>query len=185
MAFLLLIAFIAVPIAEIAIFIRAGEWIGLWPTLGAIVATAVIGTALMRHQGLSILGSVNAEIAAGRLPVAQMFDGVCVLVAGVLLLTPGFLTDAVGLALLTPPVRRLLRGWLAWHLQRSTRTTTWRADPGTPRRPGGRGGPIIDAEYHEVAEYHEADDEPPPSPHAAAIEVGDAERARRDDPPAR
>jgi UPF0716 protein FxsA len=107
---------IAMPIIEIAVFIEAGEAIGLWPTLGVVVATAFVGTALLRHQGLATLARVRTSMDAGRLPVTELFDGLCLLIAGVLLLTPGFVTDGVGLLLFAPPFRMLLRTALARHM---------------------------------------------------------------------
>ena len=77
-----------VPIAEIALFIQVGDLIGLWPTLGTIVLTALAGTALVRAQGIGILTRIQAETQAGRLPVGELISGACLVVAGLLLLTP-------------------------------------------------------------------------------------------------
>ncbi len=107
LTFLLLL--IAVPLAEIGVLIQLGEVIGLWPTLLAIVFTAVVGIWLLRRQGFATLARAQASLEAGRLPLAEIFDAVCLLVAGALLLTPGFITDSLGGLLLLPPFRRLLR----------------------------------------------------------------------------
>ena len=116
MAGLVLLLMIGVPIMEIAVFIQAGELIGLWPTLATIILTAFIGTALLRHQGLATLRRVQDTMNAGKPPVAELFDGMCLVVAGLLLLTPGFVTDAVGFLLFVPPLRTLLLGGLVARL---------------------------------------------------------------------
>jgi UPF0716 protein FxsA len=100
--FLLLVA---VPIIEIALFIQVGGWLGLWPTIGIVILTAALGTMLLRAQGLAALGELQRRLAAGEDPSATLAHGAMILVAGVLLLTPGFFTDGVGFLLLTPPVR--------------------------------------------------------------------------------
>ncbi|MEC7141518.1 MAG: FxsA family protein [Pseudomonadota bacterium] len=102
---LLLIAFIGIPIIEIAGFITLGSWIGLWWTLGTVLLTAIVGTALVRSQSTSVLARINEQLAVGEIPARALFDGLCLLAAALLLLTPGFFTDAIGIALLLPPVR--------------------------------------------------------------------------------
>src|SRR5512134_1583856 len=106
---LMLVLFIVIPILEIAVFIQVGKWIGLWPTLAGIVMTALIGVALVRHQGFSVLRKAQDSVGEGRFPVAEVFDGLCLFIAGALLLIPGFLTDIVGFLLLIPPLRAWLR----------------------------------------------------------------------------
>ena len=112
MAIVLLLAFIITPIVEIAVFIEIGGQIGLWPTLAIVVITAMVGTALLRAQGLATFAQAQQSLARGEFPLRQVFDGACLLVAGALLLTPGFVTDGIGLALFLPPVRNLLGRWL-------------------------------------------------------------------------
>lgn len=104
----LLILFIAVPIIEIALFIQVGGFIGLWPTLLIVVLTAFIGTTLLRSQGLAALNNLQTSVGSGKNPMDHIAHGALILIAGVVLLTPGFFTDAVGLALLVPPVRAAL-----------------------------------------------------------------------------
>ncbi|MDP6708660.1 MAG: FxsA family protein [Alphaproteobacteria bacterium] len=140
MAWIVLFLFLAVPLVEIAVFIEVGGWLGLWPTLAVIVATAVAGTALLRWQGLSTLARAQAALDRGQLPVAEVFDGACLLVAGALLLTPGFVTDAVGGLLFLPPFRALLRGLIAHRLTAGLRA---------PRPEQGPDG-VIDGEWEEV-----------------------------------
>ena len=100
-----LLAFLVVPLLEIAVFILIGDRIGLWPTIALVVVTAVAGAALLRSQGLATVKQARACFERGEAPVQQVFDGVCLLFAGALLLTPGFLTDSIGLLLFAPPVR--------------------------------------------------------------------------------
>ena len=102
------LAFLAVPLIEVALFVLVGGEIGLLATLGLVVATAVIGTALLRRQGMATLAAAEVEMARGQPPVRQMLDGVCLLVGAVLLVTPGFLTDALGFFLLLPAGRAVL-----------------------------------------------------------------------------
>ncbi len=99
------ILFLVVPIVEIAVFILVGQQIGLGLTLALILATAVIGIILLRQQGFNVLERLREDVNAGRVPAAAMADGVLVLVAGILLLTPGFVTDAIGFLLFVPAVR--------------------------------------------------------------------------------
>ena len=115
----LLLLFIAVPAAELALLIEIGSRIGTWPTLGIIAATGILGAALARHQGLGILHTIRAEMNAGRIPAASMVDGVLVLMAGAVLMTPGVLTDALGFLILIPLTRRWIRARLWNWLKRA------------------------------------------------------------------
>lgn len=117
MGLLILAAFIAVPLIEIGLFVQVGGAIGLWPTLAVVLATAMAGTALLRHQGLDALARVQQSMEKGEAPLEPVFDGFCLLAAGALLLTPGFFTDAVGFALFMPPLRRALLGLIASRVQ--------------------------------------------------------------------
>ncbi len=101
----LFIAFLMVPIIEIALFIQVGGAIGMWPTLAIVILTAVLGTWLVRTQGRMALGQLQSSFSNLRDPTEPLAHGAMILVAGALLLTPGFFTDAVGFALLMPPVR--------------------------------------------------------------------------------
>lgn len=105
----LLLLFILVPIAELLLLLRIGEWIGLLPTIAIVIATGVAGAALARSQGLRVLLRIRQEMQSGRMPVAEMIDGLLIFVAGALLLTPGLLTDIAGLAVLLPGPRGLVK----------------------------------------------------------------------------
>ncbi len=104
----LLIAFIAVPVIEIALFIQVGGFIGLLPTLLIVVFTAMLGAYLVRSQGLMAMSEVRSSISDMRDPTESLMSGAMILFAGALLLTPGFFTDAVGFSLLVPQIRQAL-----------------------------------------------------------------------------
>ena len=101
----LFLAFLMVPIIEIALFIQVGGLIGLWPTLGIVVLTAILGTWLVRTQGRMALGQLQKSFSQLGDPTEPLAHGAMILFSGALLLTPGFFTDAFGFALLMPPVR--------------------------------------------------------------------------------
>ena len=108
---MLFLAFVLVPPIEIGLFVVVGGRIGLWPTMAIVLLTAVLGANLVSRQGRGILSSIQAEFAAGQFPAKSLAHGAMVLVAGALLLTPGFLTDIVGFSLLSPQIREALRKW--------------------------------------------------------------------------
>lgn len=141
----ILLAFAATAIVEVAVFVEVGGAIGLWPTLLAVVATAAAGVGLLRLQGLATLRRARRDLASGRPPVEELFDGLCLLLAGALLLTPGFVTDAGGLALFAPGLRARLRRSLARRLLAFARVS-----PGTgaARAPGEAG--VIEGRFEEV-----------------------------------
>lgn len=162
MGFVILLAFIAIPLIEIAVFIEVGGFIGLWWTLAIVVGTAVGGTFILRRQGLSTLHRAQEQMAAGRMPLREVFDGLCLLVAGALLLTPGFVTDLTGALLLMPPVRLFLSRLVARHIIADARfqgsSFNHRTDARQPhphardsRHDGPADGEIIDVDFEEVA----------------------------------
>jgi UPF0716 protein FxsA len=105
----LALLFVTVPLAELALLVWVGRRVGLVPTVALVVVTGIAGAALARWQGLATLDRFRAALDAGRLPHRELVDGVLILVAGAVLLTPGLLTDLAGFLLLVPPVRRLVR----------------------------------------------------------------------------
>ena len=160
---IILFLMVGIPIAEIAVFIEVGERIGLWPTIGTIILTAMIGTFLLRQQGLATLKKVQASLEQNRLPLNEVFDGLCLLVAGVLLLTPGFVTDGFGFLLFFPPFRALLRLFLVRHWTASGRIDI-KTDAAAPPQ---NDGTTIEGDYVEINpkdhKPHEQDpDKPPP-----------------------
>jgi len=108
MAFLVIL-FIVVPIAELFVIIQVGQLIGVWPTLALLLADALLGSLLLRHQGRGAWRRFNEAIAARRFPGKEVADGVLIVIGGTLLLTPGFITDVVGLLFLIPPTRAVAR----------------------------------------------------------------------------
>jgi UPF0716 protein FxsA len=149
MALWFLLAFIGVPLIEIALFIQVGGFIGLWPTIAIVITTALVGTALIRRQGLNTLQRAQQEMDAQRLPVRELFDGICLIFAGAMLLTPGFLTDTVGFVLLVPPLRALL-GRYVWRALQNAKGVRFEMPGGRPFRDDGDGGPIVDADAVEI-----------------------------------
>jgi UPF0716 protein FxsA len=134
MPLLLIIIFIVVPIAELAVLIQVGQLIGVWWTIALLVADAVLGSWLLRTQTRTAWRRFNEALANGRVPHREVIDGVLVIFGGVLLLTPGFITDIFGLLFLFPPTRVLLRGLLV----RRGALKLVGAMPGTATPPNGR-----------------------------------------------
>ena len=110
MPLLLLVAiFIVVPIAELYVIIQVGQAIGALPTVAILLADSIIGSMLLRHQGRSAWRRFNAAMAEGRIPAREVLDGVLVIFGGAFLITPGFITDIIGVVLLIPPTRAVMR----------------------------------------------------------------------------
>src|SRR3954471_4063417 len=112
MRLLLIVLFIVVPIAELAILIQVGQLIGVWWTIALLVADAVLGSMLARSQGRAVWRRFNLALQAGRPSAREVLDGTLVLFGGALLLAPGFLTDVFGIVLLLPPTRAFVRAVL-------------------------------------------------------------------------
>jgi UPF0716 protein FxsA len=117
----LLAAFILTPIVELAVLFKVHEAVGLGSTLGIVILTGFIGAFLARAQGLMVLMQIRRDLAEGRMPGPQLMDGVMILVAGVLLVTPGLITDVAGFLLLMPTVRSSIRAWLRSKLEEKFR----------------------------------------------------------------
>jgi UPF0716 protein FxsA len=105
----LVLLFIVVPIAELFVIIQVGQAIGVWWTIALLIADSVLGSMLMRSQGRAVWRRFNEAMQAGRVPAREVLDGVLVIFGGALLLTPGFISDVLGLLLLLPPTRALVR----------------------------------------------------------------------------
>jgi len=104
----LFVLFIVIPIIEIAVLIQVGELLGLWPTIAIVIASAWLGAKYVRQQGLATMQSVQTKMAQGEMPSGEIVTGLMLLVAGILLVTPGFVTDILGLSLLIPNVRQAI-----------------------------------------------------------------------------
>lgn len=135
---LLLLAFILIPLLEIGLFIEIGGAIGALPTIALVIITAVLGVALLRLQGLITLARIREKLSRDEIPAVDMVEGLMLLVAAVLLLTPGFFTDAVGFLCLVPALRRPLAIRLLHYLATHH------------RRNGGRTTVIIDGEVVDM-----------------------------------
>jgi UPF0716 protein FxsA len=110
--FFLIVLFIVVPIAELYVIVQVGEAIGIWPTLALLLADALLGSFLLKHQGRGAWRRFNEALAQRRFPGKEVVDGLLIVVGGTLLLAPGFITDIFGLILLIPPTRAIVRGLL-------------------------------------------------------------------------
>ncbi len=119
----LFLGFLLVPLIEIGLFIVLGQTIGLWPTLLGVLATALIGSVIIRSQGLSLISDIQRHMRAGMLPAQQLFEGLMVGIAGALLLTPGYFTDTIGFLLLVPPLRIIVYNWLKTRIHVDTVTS--------------------------------------------------------------
>jgi UPF0716 protein FxsA len=108
----LFVLFLAVPFVDLAVILKVGQGIGAWNTIGLLILISVVGAWLAKREGLGVLVRIRRQLDQGKVPAAEVVDGFLVMLAGALLLTPGFLTDAVAILLLLPPVRAAVRRWL-------------------------------------------------------------------------
>lgn len=163
MPILLPLALIAVPLIEIALFVVIGGRIGLLATIAVVIVTALAGAALLRLQGLEVIAQARRAAEEGHMPIQSVVDGLFLLAAGLLLLTPGFLTDAIGFLLFIPPLRRALAAWIWRRLLASgsyvvfTSHRRGTGPAGGGRRPAG-GGRVIEGEYVEIDETDSGED---------------------------
>ncbi len=155
----LFLIFVAVPIIEIGLFVQVGGAIGLWPTLAIVLLTALAGTSLMRRQGMMTLNRLQNSLATGENPADPMAQGAMILVAGILLLTPGFFTDTLGFLLLLPPVRRVIIRWVSSRISVGGMSFSTNQTYSQPRPEAG--GQTIDGEYAVV---DDEDETPPKNP---------------------
>ncbi len=131
----LFLAFTLIPLIEIYLLVRVGSHIGAWSTVALVLGTGMAGAWLARAQGLSVMARIRENMSQGVPPTGELVDALLIFVAGVVLITPGLITDAVGLALLVPPVRRALKAWL------TARFVQWSAQ-GRVHVVRGPGGPF-------------------------------------------
>lgn len=140
-----LILFLLIPVVEIWLFVKIGGIIGAWPTVALVVASGIVGAMLVRLQSLTVLNRARATLAAGEFPTAELFHGLFVLLAGFLLITPGFFTDVIGLLLFIPALRR----WLG--------ATIWEWISHRPDIVIHRSHRVVEGTYHEI---HPENDQP-------------------------
>lgn len=163
--------FVAVPLLELALLMKIGQSLGFWWTMFVILATATLGIWVLFTQGFTVLRRTVKSLQAGKPPIGPAVDGMFLMIAGTLLLTPGFLADALGLLLLIPPLRHAVAAWSVRRLLRSktVRTTVFGSDTAQEQR--GRdsrrdlretfrkardqhseSGPVIDGEFERIDE---------------------------------
>ena len=151
--------FIALPLLELALLIKTGQVIGFWATLAMVVGAGLLGALIVSRQGLTVLRRTQQALAQGRPPVAPVLDGVFLVLAGALLISPGFLSDVLALLLLIPPVRRAIARWGVKQLVRrahvrfsgSGARIAGEPEP-HPSHAGRAEGPVIEGEFERLGE---------------------------------
>jgi UPF0716 protein FxsA len=184
----LVIAFIVVPLVELYVIIQVGGAIGVGPTIALLLIDSLLGAFLLRHQGRSAWVAFNRALAESRVPAKEVLDGVLIIFGGALLLTPGFITDILGLVLLIPPTRAIVRSFLKWlgisRLSWGPRAAVWgygrmQKDRGPrPRPEAANGGP--GPRPRPAPEDFSWENPPSPGPRPGDIE-GTAHEIRDDD----
>ena len=165
----LLLALLCVPVLEIFVIIRVAGSLGIGETILVLVVVSVVGAWMVRRSGLGVLAQIRSRLARGELPAKELVDGLLILIGGLLMLTPGFVTDAVGLLLLVPPARLVVRSLLVRRFGKKLRVAGWSAGPGGfgGFAPGGgranRSGPGFgsgrgESDVRDVHEVREVDD---------------------------
>jgi UPF0716 protein FxsA len=141
---LLLLIFIVVPLAELYVIIQVGQAIGVLPTIAILLADSIIGSVLLRTQGRSAWRRFMAAVSEGRVPTREVLDGVLVIFGGAFLITPGFISDVIGILFLLPPTRSLARRLLLRNVaaRMAASATSW----GVGRAAGRRAGQSYDVE---------------------------------------
>lgn len=142
---------LVVPLAEIAAFVIIGDQIGIWATLGMVLLTAIIGSFLLRWQGIGLFNRINAEMRENRVPGRELVHGVMILVAGLLLLTPGFITDSLGFLLFVPALRDIFWRLIKDRVVVEGVTSGFRQDPPGSRGGGRQGDGVVDLNEEEFS----------------------------------
>lgn len=169
----LTLVLLAVPLIELALLIKLGQWIGLWPTVGIVIATALLGATVLHRQGLNAMRRAVDMTERGSPPLEPVVDGVFLLVAGLFLLTPGLLTDLAGLALLVPALRRRIattafamlmrRATVDVHVSRYGRARQQSPWPTNPARPPKTDSAVIEGEFERLDERDAPKRDPKPA----------------------
>jgi UPF0716 protein FxsA len=155
----LILLFIVLPIAELYVIIKVGEAIGVLPTIALLVLDSFLGASLLRSQGRAAWRRFNEALSRGRVPAREVFDGAMVILGGAFLITPGFITDVIGILLLLPPTRAMFGGLVARMARRraafTIRTVRWGYDRVPPgyRGSGGEADYDYEGTAHEVTEH--------------------------------
>jgi UPF0716 protein FxsA len=148
----LVFIFIVLPLAELYVIIQVGSLIGVWWTLAILIADSILGSMLLRSQGRAAWRRFNETLAAGRPPAREVMDGGLVIFGGAFLITPGFLTDIIGILLLFPPTRAVFRKLLVRRYAR--KLVVGLAGRAMPRDPGARRDYDVEGTAHEVDQPH-------------------------------
>jgi UPF0716 protein FxsA len=160
-----------IPILEISVFILVGGQIGVFPTLGMILVTAILGTFFLRQQGLSILQKLQSESRSGNIPGRELVHGAMIMIAGVLLLTPGFVTDSIGFLLFFPPFRDLAWNFLKTRINViNVGGAGFGQSAGSPKGPDYQGEPFVDLNADEYSREPEPKTSSEPNPDSPWIE---------------
>ena len=173
---MLLLALLCVPLLELYVIIQVAGGVGTGETILLLIAVSVVGAWMVRRSGLGVLNQIQTRLNRGELPAEELVDGLLILIAGALMLTPGFLTDGVGLLLLFPPTRLVVRSLLVRRFAKKITVGGWSAEPGGRggfgfgyssgghRRPGGQAGFGADGfDVRDVDEVREVGDGRPGS----------------------
>ena len=150
------IIFILIPLMEIYVFMQVGEMIGLGTTLFLALFTAILGGAIIKHQGITTLQAVSQSMRQGKMPVTELFDGFCLIAAGATLITPGFVTDTIGFLLLIPPFRRILQTFVSRYTK-ITGSGFYKESTGNKQNPFRQESNVIEGDYVRLE-----DEEPKP-----------------------
>lgn len=156
---ILLFLFVCIPFIELILLFRIGRIIGLAETFLVIIVTGIVGAALARSQGLSVVSDIRRRLRAGELPADSLLDGLFIFCAALLLVTPGFLTDVVGFAFLVPPLRKIFRTVGAKYLKRNFQSSVNFGDTSEFKAwsRGDNTSDVIDVEGKEVDDYSNDD----------------------------
>ncbi len=171
MPLLFLAVLIGIPVLEIYVFIELGGEIGALNTVILTVLTAAAGMALLRIQGLSVLTQAQATLQKGESPVKEILNGILLALAGLFLLIPGFVTDAIGFLFFLPPFRSLIAAWLGSRINLSGQSGS-----GFSYHRQGNRSTIIDGDFHVVDEEEEEKKQPP------ALEIDETKEPNKDSP---
>jgi UPF0716 protein FxsA len=149
---ILFLIFIVLPIAEIYLIVQVGEAVGVWWTLGILIADSILGSLLLRTQGRAAWRRFNETLSAGRPPAREVLDGGLIIFGGAFLITPGFISDVIGVLLLFPPTRAVFRRIIVRRYAR--RLVVGVAGRAVPPDPGARSDYDVEGTAHEVDPPH-------------------------------
>jgi len=124
----LLFLFVVVPLVELSLLIKLGKYLGTLNTILIVILTGILGASFARSQGANIISRIRQSLSRGEIPGDEMIQGLLILAGGLMLITPGFITDLLGLALILPPSRKLAAGWLLAYFKNKIRGGQWQVN---------------------------------------------------------